>query len=189
MIIQIFEISVILFSIILLYLLQKSDKASIKRYILIALGVLIFEFFTQPLWNNQGLDFWAYIYQDVSWILTLGWSSIIILSMFIVDKYFKMKETKKFFLYLLISGIISIFAEALVLYLGIRQYSPEIYATMSKIYIPVLNVPIETLYYIPVFIALVIGFARYFEMSFKKELKFLNPKGLVKLHKKKRRKK
>jgi len=187
MIIQIFEILVILLSIIILSILQKYDKKSMKRYILIAIGVLIFELFTQPLWNNRGLDFWAYIYHDVSWILTLGWSSIIILSMFIVDKYVRIKETKKFFLYLLISGIFSIFAEALVLYLGIRQYSPEIYAVMSKIYIPILNVPIETLYYIPVFIALIIGFARYFEMSFKKELKVLD--NLTKSDKRRRRKK
>ena len=120
--------------------------------------------FTQPLWHNKNLHSWAYLYQDVSWIITLGWATILLLSMQAVDYYYKIKETKKFFLYLLYAGIIGVIAEALVLALGIRSYSPEILAIMTGITVPFTQVPIKALYYMPVFMALIIGFTRYFEM-------------------------
>jgi hypothetical protein len=183
------EVLIILLSIILVLYLNKKNNKTIKRYILIFLGVLIFEFFTQPLWKNLNLGPYAYIYQDVSWVLTLGWSTIVLISFFIIDKKTRLRETKKFFLYVLLSSIIGIIAETIVLKLGIRDYSPEVKALLKGVNIPFTNVPIEALYYIPVFMSLIIGFVRYFELSFSKELKAIDSIPLLIENKKSRKRK
>tara|TARA_Y100000034_G_scaffold136768_1_gene215591 strand:+ start:25620 stop:26189 length:570 start_codon:yes stop_codon:yes gene_type:complete len=172
----IFEISVILISVLLLLVLVKMEKKTLKRYLILVVGFLIFEFFTQPLWHNKNMSNWAYLYQDVSWVLTIGWASILLFSMFITDYYFKLRETKRFFIYLLIAGIIGIIAEAIVISLGIRSYSPDVMVVLSNINIVFTQVPIETLYYMPVFMALIIGFTRYFEMCFNKTTKIKSKK-------------
>ncbi|MFH2021310.1 MAG: hypothetical protein ABIJ34_07895 [archaeon] len=161
----IFEIIVVVLSGGLLLALKKKNKEVVKRFFLLSIGILIFEMFTSPLWHNVGLDPWAYLYMDVSWILTIGWASILLFSMTFVDYVSKAKEKVKFFYYLCIASFLGLVAEAWVILLGIRSYSPEVNAILIGKYIPLTGVPVEAIYYIPVFMALVIGFARYFEMA------------------------
>ncbi len=127
---------------------------------------MLFELFTQALWQNNNLQKWAYLYLDVSWIITIGWSTIIVVSTTIIDLYFNAKsELQRFILYLVPITIIGVVAEAVVLSLKIRQYPQEIMNIFSG-YTLFGIVPVETLYYIPVFMALVISFSRYWEISF-----------------------
>jgi len=159
---MIFEIGVILISLTILLFLYKLDKHSLKTYGLIFLGVLLFEYFTQALWLNKNLEPWAYLYLDVSWIITLGWSTIIIASKKIVELYFPTwKAPVKFLSSLVLVTIIGYFAEATVLGLGIREYSSAVLNIASGVKIGL--VPIEALYYIPVFITLVLTFAAYWQ--------------------------
>jgi len=183
----IFEIFTIIVSILAIVLLKKKNKNTLKRYLILIIGVLIFELFTQPLWHNN-LSKWAYLYQDVSWVLTLGWATILLLAMAFVDYSFKLPEKKKFFLYVLCAAIIGLFAEAWVLSLGIRSYSPEVQAVLTGITIPLLNIPIKALYYLPVFMSLIIGFTRYFEWCLDKPIKE-EKKQLTKKPKKRKSKK
>ncbi len=84
----------------------------------------------------------------------------------IIDLYFNAKsELQRFILYLVPITIIGVVAEAVVLSLKIRQYPQEIMNIFSG-YTLFGIVPVETLYYIPVFMALVISFSRYWEISF-----------------------
>ncbi len=165
-----FEVGVIAVAAILLSLLVAHKKYNLlKRFGLIAGGVLIFELFTQPLWNNHNMSQWAYLYIDVSWILTLGWSLILFVSLHIVEQGFGVKkQLPQFFLTLLLSTIGGLIGEHIVLSLGIRTYSPEVQEALSGITILFTQVPIETLYYMPVFMTMVLSFAKYFEIVFKK---------------------
>src|SRR3989337_3475234 len=70
-----FELFVIIGTIIALFVLSKISKKVLLRYFIITIGVLIFEIFTAPMWNNFKLGWWAYVYKDVTWILTIGWST------------------------------------------------------------------------------------------------------------------
>src|SRR3990172_9283601 len=54
-----------------------------QHFALIAIGVFALEFFTGPMWENRHLGFWAYVYSDVSWILTIAWGAVILLTVFI----------------------------------------------------------------------------------------------------------
>ena len=70
---MIFEIAVILITFLLIFFLKKFNKKIIRRFWLAFVGVLIFELLTHPLWINTGLESWAYLYKDISWIITLCW--------------------------------------------------------------------------------------------------------------------
>ena len=78
----------------------------------------------------------------------------------LVDKLLpNIKEWKRFFGYLVILTVLIIPLEILVVNLGIRGYSPEVTNAISGVFI--LGVPIEILYYIPVFTGLIISFYKY----------------------------
>ena len=83
----VFELSVIVISIAFLLLTHKLYKSIWKKYGIIFCGVLLFEYFTQALWINKGLEAWSYLYLDVNWLITLGWSTIIIVCMTLVNAH------------------------------------------------------------------------------------------------------
>ncbi|MDJ0705038.1 MAG: hypothetical protein QNJ46_17285 [Leptolyngbyaceae cyanobacterium MO_188.B28] len=142
------------------WVLPKIKDKIFQRFFIVAIAVLIFELFTAPMWHNHRMGVWAYIYRDVSWILTLGWTALILSVVVITDKLLaEWKEWKRFFVYLGVLTIAVCFLEALVVNIGIRSYSPEVLDSLSGIY--VFKVPIEALYYTPVFMGLVISFYKY----------------------------
>jgi hypothetical protein len=155
-----FGILVVVATAIFLYIFSKIEKKFLAHFAIIAFGVFIFELFTSPMWENSRLGEWAYIYHDVSWILTIGWSTLILSVILLVDKFFKnLHEWKRFFLYMAGMALVGFLAEVAVVNLGLRTYSPEVLNALWGLRI--WNVPIEALYYIPVFSALVIGFYKY----------------------------
>lgn len=142
------------------FILRKVKDKIWLRFLVMSLGVLMFELFTSPMWNNYKMGQWAYVYHDVSWILTIGWTSLILGVVLLVDKFLEpWKEWKKFGVYLGILTLIIIPLEMIVVNFGIRSYAPEVLQAISGIFI--LGVPLEILYYIPVFTGLVIAFYKY----------------------------
>ena len=155
-----FELFILIATALCIGIWAKSQAQVWLRFLLISIGVLIFELFTSPMWNNYRLGVWAYVYQDVSWILTLGWSVLILSVLTLVDRLLPTwKEWKRFPLYLLVLTLIAFPLEILVVALGIRSYPEETLAALSGIQI--FGVPIEALYYLPVFMGLVICFYKY----------------------------
>ena len=156
----IFELAVIAITIGLWYYMEKSGYKRVWQKILILfVGVLLFEMMSEPMWRNFELHSWTYLYRNVSWIITLGWTNIFLVSMIVVDKFFKQrKESSKFWLYLLFVTIITTPIEVILLKIGIRGYDPVLTTTMSGINIPFTNAPIEILIAIPIIAALVIPF-------------------------------
>ncbi|MDX2212664.1 MAG: hypothetical protein SFY66_05180 [Oculatellaceae cyanobacterium bins.114] len=159
-----FELFVLCGVVAALLVLPRLKDQIPKRFLLMSIGVLIFELFTAPMWHNFKMGWWAYIYRDVSWILTLGWSAMMLSVVLIVDRIFKhWKEWKRFILYLATLTVLVSFFETVVVNIGIRSYSPEVLASTSNI--TLLNVPIELIYYTPVFTTLVISFYKYWSFA------------------------
>jgi hypothetical protein len=158
-----FEIVIILGWVASLFILPRFKDKLWQRYAVMILGVFIFEFFTSPMWNNHHMGPWAYVYQDVSWILTLGWSTLILSTVILVDHFFaQWREWQRFGLYLASLTILVMLAEMVVINLGLRSYAPEVQAVLVGY--SLFNVPVEGLYYIPVFTALVISFYKYWSL-------------------------
>src|SRR6266545_7265551 len=116
------------------------------HYAVLAGGVLIFELFTAPMWNNFKLGFWGYVYKDVSWILTLGWTTTIMGTMVLVDRVWAgWGEGRRFVGYLVVMSALQ--------------------EVLRDSYLPVLGVSVHQVYYVPVFLSLVIGFYKYWVPS------------------------
>jgi len=167
--ILLFELLVILVTIgILVYMKSSGKKEVIKRFGIMLLAVFLFYIMSEPMWINQGLSSWAYLYGNVSWVLALGWVSIFFLTFLIVDSEFKkMTEKGKFWLYLIVATIITIPAESLLLKLGIRSYAPLLSETFSGLLIPLTQVPLEVMLATPIITALIIPFYKYMLDQFK----------------------
>ena len=158
-----FDLVVILGSLGVVSWLSRLKDKIWQRLGLVAIGVFLFEFFTSPMWENAHLGIFAYVYQDVSWILTLGWSAMILTVVVLVDEYFKrLKAGPRFGLYLLFLTFLVLITESVVVGLGIRSYAPEVVAAFTGD--KFLGVNVEVFYYVPVFMALVIGFYKYWSL-------------------------
>lgn len=147
-------------------LLYKLDKYYIKNLIIAFTGIIIFQYFTQSMWLNLNLEPWSYFYLDVNWILTLGWTIIFLVPMKIVDLYFnEVSKIKNYIISVCFVSLVAFIAEPSVVYLGIRQYSSDVLLVLSGNNI--LGTPVEALYYIPVMVALIISFIKYWRLASK----------------------
>lgn len=155
-----FDVFVIAAAIAVFLLLNRFTKKLWLRALVMAAGVFLFELFTAPMWINEHLGRWAYLYHDLSWILTLGWTVMILGVVVLIDRWLPdWSEPKRFAAYLVVLLALVTVAEMAVVGIGVRKYAPEVLATVSGHYM--LGVPVEILYYVPVFTALVIAFYKY----------------------------
>ena len=123
------------------------------------------------MWLNTGFDSWAYIYRDITWVLTLGWVNTFMAAILAVDYFYRDKsEKKKFFLYLLFISALVIPAEAFMISLGVRGYAEFLLETMrSGVVIPILYLPIESIFAVPIFSSLILSFYKYINYLFDKK--------------------
>ncbi len=165
-----FEIFVIVVTVAALAILGKRQDRILPRFLVLAMGVLIFEFFTGPMWNNFKMGPWAYIYRDVSWVLTLAWTTMILSTILIVDLALpRTREWQRFVACLAVLTALVVVLERVVVGLGIRSYTPEVMAVIEGSYIPVLDVPYHLFYYVPIFMSLVIGFYKFWNTVMDRE--------------------
>ena len=166
-----FEIFVILGTAVMLVILARYKDRILHRFWIMALGVLIFEVFTGPMWNNYKMGLWAYLYRDVAWVLTFGWSTMILSTIVVIDLAMpRVKEWQRFAAYLAVLTALVVVFERIVVGLGIRSYTPEVMAVIEGSYIPVLDVPYHLFYYVPIFMSLVIGFYKYWSIVLDQEM-------------------
>ena len=154
-----FEVVTLVFALAVAVYAWRKLPRGLWRFTFLCIGIFFFEFFTSPMWNNWNMSCWAYVYQDISWVLTLGWASVFLVVMTLVDRYTAgLSELKRFFLYLPALAFVVFFLEIWVVNIGIRSYAPEVEQTLLGI--KIFGVPLELFYYVPVFAALVISFYR-----------------------------
>lgn len=155
-----FELLILAMAGITLWWMWKNEKKGAQRFLIAAGSLFIHQFFTSPMWHNYRMGWWAYIYQDISWISTLAWASFITVTIVSVDRFFsKLKDWQRFLLYLVFLAPVAMFYEAALLKLGVSGYAPEVQAVLSGGQL--LGTPVEGFFYVPVFMALVVSFTKY----------------------------
>ena len=159
-----YELTVIAIAVIAFLILRKFDKKILRNFVIVFIGILLLQYFTQALWLTVGLAKWSYLYQGVNWIITLGRTTMVIVSMAIIDFFFpKFSERARFGLYFIPILITGLIGETISSSRGTIQYHPKLLESFSGITI-LGSVPIEAIYYIPVFMLLAISFARYWQI-------------------------
>lgn len=157
-----FEIAVVAVAIVAYQYLNARVLRLRQHFTLVAIGVFLLEFFTAPMWQNRNLGVWAYVYSDVTWIFTIAWTTMILGTIYVVDRFAPRRpDWQRFLLYLVVLTPMALVFEVLNVALGIRVYAPETLAAAGSWRIPVLDVPTAGLYYVPVFMALAISFYRF----------------------------
>lgn len=160
-----FEFIIVLAVLLSLNFLSKIEKKVLYKFLIVALGIFIFEFFTAPMWHNYHLGGWAYVYRSVSWVLTIGWATLIIVPSILIDVHMvNRKIWERVLAYMLSITVLGLIGETLVVNLGIRSYAPETLSVINGHFIPFLNIPWKAIYYIPVFMALVLSFYKYWSL-------------------------
>ncbi|MEK7595569.1 MAG: hypothetical protein AAB443_03225 [Patescibacteria group bacterium] len=162
-----FELIYGLLSLATLFVVYKMVNRFFMRFVITFTGVLLFELFTAPMWTNSHLGKFAYIYLDISWILSLIWTALFLGVTTLVDTLLKKrKEYLRFAVYLIITTAIVFSAESVVLSVGIREYSLEVKEVLSGT--SFMGTPIEALYYVSVFSLLIISFYKYMTLDYDK---------------------
>jgi hypothetical protein len=161
----VFEFIVILATLALLAYFKFKSHRYWKRYYLILISVVLFEFSTHFAWTTSALDPFTFIGPSLNWVIFLAWTLIIFFMLQLGDFLYpeKKSEGRNFTITLICMSVLGILFEQLLLSLQIRGYGAEVNALLIGHNIPFLTVPLEALYYIPVFMALILGFVRYFE--------------------------
>jgi len=158
------EVFIIVVSLGLIALLSQNDRETWKRFIFIFIGVIIFEFLTNSFWVYGNLPSWTFMYEDISWVIALGWSSVILVSMSLVNFSSQGRDIKLVFLFYLIVGtVFGLLTDTLLNLISVKTYTSNVTSLFDgDSLFGVL--PVESLLYILAFVALVITF-QYFWMS------------------------
>lgn len=155
-----FEVFILALAGFALWWMWKNEKKGAQQFLVAAGGLFIHQFFTSPMWHNYKMGRWAYIYQDISWISTLAWATFITAVMIFVDRFFsRLKDWQRFPLYLAFLAPLAMFYEAALLKLGVSGYAPEVGQVLSGR--ELFGTPVEGFFYVPVFMALVVSFTKY----------------------------
>jgi hypothetical protein len=155
---------------IILLILSKFKKNILWHYLAMLLGAFIFEFFTAPMWLNLHLGKWAYIYHGVSWVLTMGLTSMTLATVVFLDIFLpKIKEAYKYFLSILLIWPVMIFFEKVVVMLNVRGYAPETNESFNSTMIPGLGMSWLAILYLPLMFSLIISFYKYFSFILEKK--------------------
>ena len=135
------------------------------RFFALVLWVFCFEWLTWALWNNSHLWVYAYIHNDVSWVLTLTWATFIFIVKFAYDKYTQHKTVmKEFFTVVLGSSALIATVLAILKEIDVFSYSSATLPLIQKS-ILIFWRPLEAVIYIPVFIFTVYAFYKYWELA------------------------
>lgn len=160
--IVLFEIVVIVAGIVTWRFLSTRVERAWRHLALIATGMFLIEFFTGPMWVTERLGFWGYVYSDVSWILTVGWTVLISLSIYVVEQVLHVTGAlRRYALFLVLITPAAILYDGIGRMIGVRSYAPETIAAAGPQTIPVLEVPAAALYYVPVVMTLVWAFYKH----------------------------
>jgi FlaA1/EpsC-like NDP-sugar epimerase len=161
---MVYELTVIVLTVISLLIIKRFDEKVFRNFLIIFIGILLLQYFTQALWLTVGLSKWSYLYQGVNWIITLGRATMVIVSLALVDYFFpKLSQQARFGMYFIPILITGVIGEAISAARGTIQYHPELLNAFSGVTI-LGKVPIEALYYIPVFMLLIVSFAKYWQL-------------------------
>jgi hypothetical protein len=161
--ILLFELSIV-FSLIGLwwYMTKRRHAHVLRKLAILFIGILLFEIMSEPMWINAGFQPWAFLYRDITWVLTLGWVVVFMVAILVVDyAAIGKSERQKFWLYLLLIETIVVPIESCLIIFGIRDYAPVLKSTMSGLTIPFTLVPLEAVFAVPLFAALIIAFYKY----------------------------
>jgi hypothetical protein len=143
---------------------EVSEGLFLRRLILTFIGVFFFEIMIEPMVNNRGFPQWSYVLFDITLVMTALWVIVITVSTYVIDRVFRTVGLRlRFAAYVVFIGLIAMPIEAWFIRNGFREYGPSVASNFSGFRAVIGDIPIEVALGIPLYLALVITFVRYWE--------------------------
>jgi hypothetical protein len=138
----------------------------ITRLLLVTLAVFMFEVVVEPMATNQNFPSWSYVINDITIIMTGLWVLLVSVATFVIDRLLPRVDFRlRFAGYLALLSVVAMPIEAWFINNGFRVYGPSATADFIGFRTLILGLPIEVAAAIPIYLALVISFVRYWDGS------------------------
>jgi hypothetical protein len=138
----------------------------LRRFLLIVMAVFMFEIIVEPMATNQNFPAWSYVYHDITIVMTGLWVVLVAVCTFVVDRLLPNADYRlRFGAYLGLIAIIATPIEGWFINAGYRVYGPSATADFIGVRTLIGDLPIEVVAAIPIYLALVISFVRYWDGS------------------------
>jgi hypothetical protein len=146
--------------------MERRRVSPVRRFVLIAVAVLMFEVIVEPMATNQNFPSWSYVFHDITIIMTGLWVVLVAVCTLAVDRLLPNIDFRlRFGAYLALITIIATPIEGWFINAGYRVYGPSATADFVGIRTLIGDLPIEVVAAIPLYMALVIAFVRYWDGS------------------------
>lgn len=160
-----FEIWLFLFSLLILIYWIKNYRFFLWRYFALFFWVFLFEILTSSLWLIEHLWILSYINGDVSIIMSILWTNMIVWARFGYDKLYKTSTLKTEYAFVVIvSTLLWLSLVSWLKIIWVFSYSKEMLQVVES-WILIFGKPLEAIIYFPIFIFTVYSFYKYWELA------------------------
>jgi hypothetical protein len=143
----------------------------LRGIVLCFIAVFFFELVVEPMAENKNFPGWSYIYHDISIIPTAIWVLLIGIAAYVLDRFLiGYPIALRFVAALFIIGALALPIESWMIIKGYRVYGESAVANFTGFKTPLTGVAVEVAFAIPCYLALVIGFIRYWEIALDNKL-------------------
>jgi hypothetical protein len=137
-----------------------------RNFAIAFVGVFLFELMIEPMVTNAHFPEWSYIYHDISIVMTLGWIVLLWFVTALVDRFLpQVSHGRRFFLTLVAIAAFAAPIEEWLITHGYRAYSASAQADFSGFLTPISHMPIEVIFAVPCYFALILGFVNYWKIT------------------------
>ncbi|OGZ06620.1 MAG: hypothetical protein A3C93_00305 [Candidatus Lloydbacteria bacterium RIFCSPHIGHO2_02_FULL_54_17] len=138
----------------------------VRNFVIAFVGVFLFELMIEPMVVNAQFPAWSYVYHDISIVMTLGWIVLLWLTTTLVGRFLpQVSEVRRFFLSLVAIAAFAAPIEEWLITHGYRIYSASAQADFSGFLTPITHMPIEVVFAVPCYFALILGFVNYWKIT------------------------
>jgi hypothetical protein len=137
----------------------------LRTLVLSVIGVVLFELMIEPVVRNVGLPGWSYFYKDLSFLMTGGWVLILWIAVTVVEWRLPHWDlAHRFGLSLIFVAAIATPIEGWLIETGVREYGASANANFTGLTIPWTPIPVEVVFAIPMYFALILSFVRFMQI-------------------------
>ena len=162
-----------------LWLVSRRKKHVVVYYLIMFLGCFLFDMLTAPMSHYIHLGEWAYIYRGVSWVMIMGFATILFAGVNMIDyvlpmiwSKIKLREWQKYLMSVGLITVVLIFFEQLTVFgfLNVRVMAPETLRDFETMRFFGTNVSGIEIGWTFVLAALLVAFYKYLSFAYEKRV-------------------
>ena len=115
--------------------------------------------------KNEKFPQWSYVYHDITFLMTGMWVLLIAVAAVVIDRFtIGLSIPLRFAAALLLISALALPIESWLIMNGYRVYGESAVMNFSGFQTPITGVAVEVAFATPCYMALIVGFVRYWEI-------------------------